>query len=287
VALGLKAASPHPTLATFIERWRLAPQLASGLVHLHSLGITHCDIKASNVLLKPNERHALGHAALADFGLAATADSPYWGPGTVRYTAPEVGTCMGADAEPHTPESDVYSFGLMLWELIHTKMVLGHLNGIQALVRRAVDPVGSQPPFGQHGPPEACAAPTPSSSMGETLSSNYTAKVGGDFTGEDREWMPWTEMTPAQSAASEAVPYTSREGGEIRGDGHHPASSATPVGVAAQHAHGPALQGVQWERIVELVGQCWALEVEVRPSAVHLEAQLRASIEAIVRRGNE
>ena len=199
---------------------------------------------------------------------------------------------MGAGAEPHTAGSDVYSLGLVFWELIHAKMVLGHLSGMEVFVQRAIDPEGSQPPFGQ-GPPEARAAPTPSSSMGKTLSSDYTAKVGGDFTvslrhGGGRErMMPWTEMTPAQSAASGAMPYTSHEGGEISGDGH-PASSAAPaVGGAAQHAHGPALQGVQWERIVELVSQCWALEVEVRPSAVHLEAQLRASIEAIVRRGNE
>ena len=117
-ALGLNTARLNPALATFMERWRLAPQLASGLVwsylghqlltclivalrslpcptalaqaHLQSLGIIHCDIKASNVLLKSNERHALGHAALADFGLSTTADSTRTNAGTYRYMAPEV-----------------------------------------------------------------------------------------------------------------------------------------------------------------------------------------------------
>ena len=38
----------------------------------------------------------------------------------------------------------------------------------------------------------------------------------------------------------------------------------------------------EWEDFVKLVRQCWELEVEKRPSAVHLEAQLQTIVEAIV-----
>ena len=93
-ALGLRRPGMRHELAPFEERWCLVPQLASGLSHLHSLGIIHCDIKASNVLLRPSARHALGHAVLSDLGLAIdTADAPSQAgrcAGTRRYLAPEV-----------------------------------------------------------------------------------------------------------------------------------------------------------------------------------------------------
>lgn len=104
-ALGLRRpGSTRGELVKFIERWRLAPQLASGLSHLHSLGIIHCDIKASNVLLRPSSRHALGHAVLSDFGLAANAgsqSSPYHN-GTWRYLAPEVTALENPHVKSHT-----------------------------------------------------------------------------------------------------------------------------------------------------------------------------------------
>ena len=101
-ALGLHksrtgSAWPKPELAAFTERWRLAPQLASGLAHLHAQGVLHCDIKASNVLLRPNGRHALGHAVLSDFGLSTVASATteqLCGGGTVRYMAPEASGCQ-------------------------------------------------------------------------------------------------------------------------------------------------------------------------------------------------
>ena len=60
--------------------------------HLHGLGVLHCDIKASNVLLRPNARHALGHAVLSDFGSAAIVGTRREDHtcGSTRYMAPEV-----------------------------------------------------------------------------------------------------------------------------------------------------------------------------------------------------
>jgi len=282
--------------------------------HLYSLGVIHCDIKASNVLLKPNERHALGHAALADFGLATSADKRR---GTYRYMAPEV-----AYEEPNTPGSDVYSFGLMLWELIHTRVVWQHLNGRQALMQVVADPAAMQPPFEQQGPPRPPPAECDILSSANST-SEFTTKVGNgvliipfneegstgvpiipfnekgstmseekvgngvpmiEFTAKEvTNGMPFNEAGSAMSEEGNPWPklggFASREyeGGEVRGS-----MSAAQIEVAAQHPDEPALQGVQWEGIVELVRQCWELEAEERPSAVHLEAQLRMSMEAIV-----
>jgi serine/threonine protein kinase len=107
-ALGIRTSSnrqPRPELAALAERWRLAPQLASGLAHLHAQGILHCDIKTSNVLLRPDERHALGHAVLCDFGVSTTASREVGRAGTLRYMAPEVSDDTSRRAARPSPAS--------------------------------------------------------------------------------------------------------------------------------------------------------------------------------------
>jgi serine/threonine protein kinase/Flp pilus assembly protein TadD len=87
-------------------------QVAEALEYAHRQGTLHRDIKPSNLLLDGR-----GTVWLADFGLAKLADSDdltHTGDvvGTVRYMAPERfdGRCG--------PESDVYSLGLTLYEML-------------------------------------------------------------------------------------------------------------------------------------------------------------------------
>jgi hypothetical protein len=93
----------------------LAAQALEALAHAHRLGIVHRDVKPSNLLLEDGEGIAV---RLLDFGLAqfdgadtltATGDVP----GTLAYISPE--RLAGADA---TPESDVWSVGVLLWEAL-------------------------------------------------------------------------------------------------------------------------------------------------------------------------
>lgn len=95
-----------------------ALQLASALDHAHSRGILHRDIKPENVLVQSG-----GQLKLVDFGIAKelpTADSegataitrPGMFVGTLRYAPPEV--FLGGRA---TRQSDIYSFGVMLFEM--------------------------------------------------------------------------------------------------------------------------------------------------------------------------
>jgi hypothetical protein len=89
-------------------------QIAEALAAAHAGGVIHGDIKPENIFLRPDR-----YVKLLDFGLArkvttetlALGYSPVLG--TLRYMSPEQ-----ARAEPLTPASDVFSFGLVLYELL-------------------------------------------------------------------------------------------------------------------------------------------------------------------------
>ena len=92
----------------------LARQIAAGLAAAHKAGIVHRDLKPANVMVDAQD-----HALLMDFGIArstagATINTmPGSLIGTLDYMAPEQ-----ARGEPTDERSDVYAFGLILYELL-------------------------------------------------------------------------------------------------------------------------------------------------------------------------
>nr|XP_009419455.2 PREDICTED: serine/threonine-protein kinase STY17-like [Musa acuminata subsp. malaccensis] len=102
---------PLPPLAERIEK---GLEVAMALLYLHQQKprVIHRDLKPSNILLD-----AATHARVTDFGharLLADGEQALTGEmGTFVYMAPEVIRC-----EPYTEKCDVYSFGIILNELI-------------------------------------------------------------------------------------------------------------------------------------------------------------------------
>lgn len=102
------------------KRWKIALDMAQGLAHLHSRKIVHRDLKSENILLNSEER-----AKIADFGLAklrveissSTSRSTNKIVGSTRWRAPE----LFKRPVVYTPQSDVYSLGMLLWELASRK----------------------------------------------------------------------------------------------------------------------------------------------------------------------
>jgi eukaryotic-like serine/threonine-protein kinase len=91
----------------------IAREVARALSYAHDQGVTHRDIAPDNVMLT-----FTGEVRLLDFGIARTAtDSrltrPGWSVGREAYAAPEVAAGGGGD-----PRSDVYSLGVLLWQLL-------------------------------------------------------------------------------------------------------------------------------------------------------------------------
>lgn len=90
----------------------IALGIAKGLAFLHSQHVVHLDLKSPNVLLTSD-----WDAKIGDIGLARLVNNDYLSAqvaiGSFAWTAPEV--LMGGKC---SDKVDVYSFGIILWELI-------------------------------------------------------------------------------------------------------------------------------------------------------------------------
>ncbi len=99
-------------------RYQIGLDVGYGLTYLHTQCVIHGDLKSSNILLD-----ASFHAKLSDFGFSKfkPMNSPvitgFSHKGSVRWTAPEL--FLG---EKVTKSSDVYSYGMILWELSTRKI---------------------------------------------------------------------------------------------------------------------------------------------------------------------
>jgi serine/threonine protein kinase/tetratricopeptide (TPR) repeat protein len=105
-------------------------QVAEGLAAAHAAGILHRDIKPANVVFAAN-----GVPKLVDFGLARTTHAPSTTAtgefyGTPAYTSPEQAR---GDQEAVKPSSDVFSFGVMLFECLSLRLPFQGRSSIDVL----------------------------------------------------------------------------------------------------------------------------------------------------------
>ena len=111
---------------------QLLDQIASALEFAHRQHVIHRDIKPGNILLDED-----GNAYLADFGIAKDLTSVPSGltventvMGSLDYVSPEQ-----ARGEPVTSRTDIYSLGVVLYELITGEHPFKGITALQRLYR--------------------------------------------------------------------------------------------------------------------------------------------------------
>ena len=120
------------------EAIELALQVARGLSFAHESGLVHRDVKPQNVLLDID-----GRAKVTDFGIAHAVDvdgMTITGTimGTSNYIAPEQ-----ARGQPVDEQTDVYSLGCVLYELLVGDVPFDGDNFVAVAMRHVNDPVPS------------------------------------------------------------------------------------------------------------------------------------------------
>ncbi|KAJ8255771.1 hypothetical protein COCON_G00196350 [Conger conger] len=141
----------HGSLFDYLNRYSvsvdgmvvMALSIASGLAHLHmeiigtqgKPAIAHRDLKSKNILVKKNAT-----AVIADLGLAVkhesitnTIDIPAnYRVGTKRYMAPEIlDDTLNMNSFESFKRADIYSLGLVFWELAQRCSVRGTCEDYQ------------------------------------------------------------------------------------------------------------------------------------------------------------
>jgi eukaryotic-like serine/threonine-protein kinase len=122
----------------------IASQLTEGLQAAHAAGIVHRDLKSANVML------CAGQAIVMDFGLAlvprtesgaspasaATVSTVLQVAGTVAYMSPEQ-----LSGGPITAATDIYSFGIVLFEMGTGRLPFSDRHILRSAMQRAATAV--------------------------------------------------------------------------------------------------------------------------------------------------
>ncbi|KAL9393858.1 hypothetical protein Peur_013143 [Populus x canadensis] len=124
---------------------KVAIDVSKGMNYLHQNNIIHRDLKTANLLMDENEV-----VKVADFGVARvqtqsgvmTAET-----GTYRWMAPEV-----IEHKPYDYKADVFSFGIVMWELLTGELPYSYLTPLQAAV--GVVQKGLRPTIPKHTYPK-------------------------------------------------------------------------------------------------------------------------------------
>ena len=129
----IKTCSPIPTE----EIIKISMQILKGIKHAHSKNVVHKDLKSQNILLDENK-----NVKITDFGIADILDEDITRTqslmGTPQYIAPEI-----LNRESLTSQSDIYSIGIMMYEMAMTTVPFSGEKVAYIMIRQMSQPLPS------------------------------------------------------------------------------------------------------------------------------------------------
>ncbi len=113
-------------------------QLTDGIAHAHDMYIIHRDLKPQNIMISDD-----GKIKITDFGIAMAMNSTQVTQtnsvmGSVHYLPPEQASGKGS-----TIKSDIYSMGIMLFELLTGKLPFKGENAVEIALKHMKDDIPS------------------------------------------------------------------------------------------------------------------------------------------------
>ena len=113
-------------------------QLTDGIAHAHDMYIIHRDLKPQNIMISDD-----GKIKITDFGIAMALNSSQLTQtnsvmGSVHYLPPEQASGKGS-----TIKSDIYSMGIMLFELLTGKLPFKGENAVEIALKQMKDEIPS------------------------------------------------------------------------------------------------------------------------------------------------
>ncbi|CAG8626692.1 3918_t:CDS:2, partial [Paraglomus occultum] len=157
----------NPKTFTWERRISFLCKLAQQLQSLHNENFIHGDFHSGNILCDSDEDFENISVIITDMGLAGPSDKEHTDNeleplyGVVAYTAPEV-----LQGQPKSKESDIYAFGIIMWEISSGKPAFYEYDDMISLVLNICE--GTRPAVVSDTPDcyielmKACWTPDPS-----------------------------------------------------------------------------------------------------------------------------
>ena len=110
--------------------WEVTLHINRGLAHIHAYNVIHCDLKPENILVSQDGAFKIG-----DLGLATCLNAWDEQEGDARYLSRDLLDSIPSD------KADIFSFGIMLYEIVSGEVLPGHGERWDELRSGAVPPL--------------------------------------------------------------------------------------------------------------------------------------------------
>ncbi len=124
---------------------KILKHIAEGLDHIHNQKIIHRDLHSKNILCENEDDVVISDLGISKSALESTDDNESYG--IISYIAPEI---LQRKGNKYTTASDIYSFSMIMWELMTGRKPFWDQNDNTELMIKIYD--GLRPPIVTNAP---------------------------------------------------------------------------------------------------------------------------------------